>query len=454
MENATLAAFLPRQEETGRLRLPEPKADLRQTSPPASNPWDSEAGKCAAFRKVELVRALPNGASGPWELQANGASPSSTSFSLSGLHAPQMRSLAEVHKLASQSSSRKVHSCLRWQQNCGFPAAAADELERLRLEEKALRHLWQSSWQSQGADGTSVAMQAHLADQIQIAQQEIFDLSRQAERDELRHHEAAEEWRLVYRQAKDALKQKQMEAEDTQTAVEELQAQVASLRNALKEACADLDDARAAYRATDARVATERSVLREELAEAEHAAQGVQVHQAEAVRKRQDELRKELSECLQQEASGGALLQRLHALRSDAEIQLRRREEAEQHQKVDAACQSMLAEDVTACKCGHNANAILPAPPEAKHAEQRAVAPGEALVQAEAKEFSRAEQRQWLLSRAQKLHAVKDQLQQLRRLQQLGPEIQKDEFRMSERTQAAQRTCRWHKMVCRKCESN
>ncbi|CAK9046778.1 unnamed protein product [Durusdinium trenchii] len=431
MENATLAAFLPRQEETGRLRLPEPKADLRQTSPPASNPWDSEAGKCAAFRKVELVRALPNGASGPWELQANGASPSSTSFSLSGLHAPQMRSLAE---------------------------AAADELERLRLEEKALRHLWQSSWQSQGADGTSVAMQAHLADQIQIAQQEIFDLSRQAERDELRHHEAAEEWRLVYRQAKDALKQKQMEAEDTQTAVEELQAQVASLRNALKEACADLDDARAAYRATDARVATERSVLREELAEAEHAAQGisadvwtagttldvegVQVHQAEAVRKRQDELRKELSECLQQEASGGALLQRLHALRSDAEIQLRRREEAEQHQKVDAACQSMLAEDVTACKCGHNANAILPAPPEAKHAEQRAVAPGEALVQAEAKEFSRAEQRQWLLSRAQKLHAVKDQLQQLRRLQQLGPEIQKDEFRMSERTQAAQRTCR------------
>ncbi|CAK9109576.1 unnamed protein product [Durusdinium trenchii] len=397
MENATLAAFLPRQEETGRLRLPEPKADLRQTSPPASNPWDSEAGKCAAFRKVELVRALPNGASGPWELQANGASPSSTSFSLSGLHAPQMRSLAE---------------------------AAADELERLRLEEKALRHLWQSSWQSQGADGTSVAMQAHLADQIQIAQQ------------------ARTAWRLVYRQAKDALKQKQMEAEDTQTAVEELQAQVASLRNALKEACADLDDARAAYRATDARVATERSVLREELAEAEHAAQGVQVHQAEAVRKRQDELRKELSECLQQEASGGALLQRLHALRSDAEIQLRRREEAEQHQKVDAACQSMLAEDVTACKCGHNANAILPAPPEAKHAEQRAVAPGEALVQAEAKEFSRAEQRQWLLSRAQKLHAVKDQLQQLRRLQQLGPEIQKDEFRMSERTQAAQRTCR------------
>lgn len=117
-------------------------------------------------------------------------------------------------------------------------------------------------------------------------------------------------------------------------------------------------------------------------------------------------------------------------------------------------CQWLLLRAKPLHSQGHNANAILPAPPEAKHAEQRAVAPGEALVQAEAKEFSRAEQRQWLLSRAQKLHAVKDQLQQLRRLQQLGPEIQKDEFRMSERTQAAQRTCRWHKMVCRKCESN
>ena len=29
----------------------------------------------------------------------------------------------QVHRLASQSASRNVHSCLRWQQNCGFPAA-------------------------------------------------------------------------------------------------------------------------------------------------------------------------------------------------------------------------------------------------------------------------------------------------------------------------------------------
>ena len=29
----------------------------------------------------------------------------------------------QVHRLASQSASRSIHSCLRWQQNCGLPAA-------------------------------------------------------------------------------------------------------------------------------------------------------------------------------------------------------------------------------------------------------------------------------------------------------------------------------------------
>ena len=29
----------------------------------------------------------------------------------------------QVQRLASQSASRSIHSCLRWQQNCGLPAA-------------------------------------------------------------------------------------------------------------------------------------------------------------------------------------------------------------------------------------------------------------------------------------------------------------------------------------------
>ena len=36
----------------------------------------------------------------------------------------KMRStLLQVHRLASQSASRCIHSRLRWQQNCGLPAA-------------------------------------------------------------------------------------------------------------------------------------------------------------------------------------------------------------------------------------------------------------------------------------------------------------------------------------------
>ena len=36
----------------------------------------------------------------------------------------KMRStLLQVHRLASQSASRSIHSRLRWQQNCGLPAA-------------------------------------------------------------------------------------------------------------------------------------------------------------------------------------------------------------------------------------------------------------------------------------------------------------------------------------------
>ena len=41
-------------------------------------------------------------------------------------HNPQnmhSSTLLQVHRLASQSASRSIHSRLRWQQNCGLPAA-------------------------------------------------------------------------------------------------------------------------------------------------------------------------------------------------------------------------------------------------------------------------------------------------------------------------------------------
>ena len=40
----------------------------------------------------------------------------------------KMRStLLQVHRLASQSASRSIHSRLRWQQNCGLPAAPCSQ---------------------------------------------------------------------------------------------------------------------------------------------------------------------------------------------------------------------------------------------------------------------------------------------------------------------------------------
>lgn len=383
----SLAAFLPKPEPSQEsiswqrehsVGLPAPKVDFMSSFGLDSVKPDSSF----ASRRVEVVRA-------PWSF---------TDPRVDTELWPPMRHLAE---------------------------AASDELDRLREEERSLRCLWQSCYSKEMTGGSARsalnggAAEMHMAkvfDQAKIAEQELANLFKQAEQDELHHHRAAEEWRQVYREVKDVLKEKQLEAEESQAVIDELQAEISSLRSALKNAFAELEDASAAYRATDARVTSERAVLAEELAEAKLTAEGARMEQVAAEEQRQDELRKELSECLQREALGQALLKRLRQLRNDAETQRRHRDELlpTAPAKVDAACQSSVAEEKLASdpldtsSQSQTVSSLEPATSKCIPSTMPAT-PQMPLPMCTA-----SDQRQWLLSRVQKLHAVKDQLQNLR----------------------------------------
>eukprot|EP00435_Cladocopium_sp_Y103_P049610 s2340_g15.t1 len=414
----SLAAFLPKPEPSqesiswqreNSVRLPAPKVD---SLPMSSFGLDSVKPDSSFASRVEVVRA-------PWSFtDLHGFGDSRIATSPTKLW-PPMRHLAE---------------------------AASDELDRLREEERSLRCLWQSCYSKQMTGGSARGAlngraaempTAKVVDEAKTAEQEeLANLFKQAEQNELQHHRAAEEWRQVYREVKDVLKEKQLEAEESQAVIDELQAEVSSLRSALKIASAELEDASAAYRATDARVTSERVVLAEELAEAKLAAEGARMEQVEAEEQRQDELRKELSECLQREALGQALLERLRQLRNDAETQRRHRDELlpTAPAKVDAACQSSVAEEKLASDPSYQSQTVSGLEPSTSKCMPPTVPA--------TPHMPSPDQRQWLLSRVQKLHAVKDQLQNLRKHSLCTPEKAK-----SGNSESQETLRRWHKKI-------
>ncbi|CAE7260080.1 Arsb [Symbiodinium natans] len=228
---------------------------------------------------------------------------------------------------------------------------AQDELDQLRAEERGLRRLWlQLQAPSQGQRGgsrrqaeessapTLPAEAAGTEDvpELQLAEQELLRLSRQAECQELCQRREAEEWRQAYCEARDAASKARRAEAESQAELQQLEKVVGSLREDLDKARADLEDARAACRATEVRVGAETRRLKEEVAEARQAAAGwlpaepwfsetSDSFDAASAQERESCLRTELAELFDREARARSLLERLRDLRSDAALRLQER---------------------------------------------------------------------------------------------------------------------------------